>query len=239
MTCTQYGSGFVANESHVDMFSRFYRADGTTIGVLAGHGAGGLSNVWLAGSVFPLVKPIADRYPVVAGDFGGAYSWGNDTAIDAVASGKTRLQGALGAKAGKVLLYGISMGGAVVLNWARQHLDDVAGILLIKPAVGIEDIRANNRDGLAAGIEAAYGGNAGWQAAKPTHNPVQYAAELDGIPIHIWYAEDDETTIPGRVLAFAADAGDSCVVTSLGPGTTHTQGWPGDEEQLEFLASVA
>lgn len=241
MSRTSYGVGiYAASEGHCAMTPRTYRPDGSTRGIIFGHGVTGNSVTWLRDVFFPNVKPIVDLYPCLGADLGGGTTFGNDTAIARVTDAKTYLQGTVGAASGQVILYGVSMGGAVVLNWARANVASVAGILLIKPAVDIEDIRANNRGSLQASIETAYTNNAGWQAVRATHNPVQYGASLAGIPISVWYGEADTTVVPATIAAFAAAVGSSCTLNSLGADATHANTyWPEAADQLAFLESVA
>jgi len=150
----------------------------------------------------------------MAADMGGGDTFGNATADAAVSDAMTYIR-ANGANSNPVGLVGGSMGGCVSLNWARTHLADVACIALIIPAVNLEDIRANNRGGYATTIEAAHGGAAAWQTARPTRNPLEYASQLAGIPIAIWYSTDDPICVPAQMNAFAAAHGNT-VLNSMG-----------------------
>ena len=48
---------------------------------------------------------------------------------------------ALRATCRKVVVVGLSMGGALATRLAQQHHDDVAGLVLVNPAIKVEDVR--------------------------------------------------------------------------------------------------
>lgn len=213
----------VASEYCFILKNRNYRADGSVMGFIycPGKSAGGIN---LIGSGF--AYSLARRgYPVVCGDFGdtptklnggdGPGVWGNDAAVTKLGTYKTFLQGALGAKAGKIgLLYG-SHGCALAYAYAAANPTHVQ---LIAGAIGtcdVEDIRANNRNSYQASIEAAYTNNAGWQAARATHNPVEVAASLS-IPQLDYYAPDDAICVASTHAALLAAAGSNMTQVSLG-----------------------
>lgn len=140
----------------------------------------------------------------------GATSFGNQAACDILTARKGTY-----APSGKVILVGGSMGGMLACNWARQNPNLVALLVLIIPLVDGEDFRSINALGYQASFEAAYGGNAAWQAARPNFNPVQYAAQLSNIPTHLYYSTDDPVCRPATTKAFA-DAHGRCELFSLG-----------------------
>lgn len=204
------------------MTSRLYKADGTVPGFIysAAKGAGGLN---MGGAGF--CRELARRgYPVISGDcgdtqtslgtFDGPGVWGKDVSITADAGYRAYLQGTLGAKPGGIgRLYG-SHGCALAYNAALAEGDT----LLIAGAIGtgdVEDIRVNNRNGFQAGIESAYVNNAGWQAARPTHNPVEFAGTLT-IPQLDYFSTDDPICTPESHAALLAAAGANMTQRSLG-----------------------
>lgn len=171
--------------------------------------------------------------PVASGDYSSPAHWGNDAAIASMPAVLNALAAVAGpAGVGRVRLIAVSIGAALALNWARQNPTRVAAIALLTPAVDVEDIRANNRAASAAEIEAAYGGAAAWQTARPTHNPVEYAAALTDIPIAVWRSGDDPTCVPARVDAFAAAAGAD--VHDLG-NVGHSAGTLNGDDVADFL----
>lgn len=150
-------------------------------------------------------------YVGMSGDFGGASSWGNDTAQDRIDEGIAYVRAQFDCADDKVVLVGQSMGGSDVLNWAVRHPDDVAAIAVVVGLVDTDYIHDNNVWGLAAAIDAAYGGN--WAASEPDYNPVNFAADLDGIPGCIWSSSDDPVTTRASHEAFCADSGFELVDT--------------------------
>lgn len=107
-----------------------------------------------------LANAVGERLAVLSGDFGGPSTFGNDTSLSAVGSGKTWLQGAscpVRAKAGKVALLGLSMGAIVATAWAKANPTLVSCIALIIPAVDVDAIRVADVSGIAATINTAYG----------------------------------------------------------------------------------
>lgn len=223
MTVTSYGVGqYRAGEAHALFRPRMY-APGSKAGVIHCHGYSadytGLTSQYLYQYSDEPTALAKLGFPSIAADLGlTPGNFGNAVADAAMDNALTYLRGAgLAHPAKKIGLVGGSMGCTTALNWTRTHKASVAAVALLIPAVDVEDLRANNRGpGLQAPIEAAYGGNAGWQAARPQRNPIEFAAEIQDIPIHIWYSSDDTVILPDRIMAFAAAHGNT-EVTSMGP----------------------
>jgi Alpha/beta hydrolase family len=235
---TAYGSGiYHAGEGHAELHSRLFGRDGSESGILFAHGAGnsGLSALTPGNFHRYNARALGARWPVIAADLGGTSTFGNDTFIDRCAEARTFLEASIGADSdGGLFLVGASM-GTTICNYARQHLADVKAIALLLGPPDFEAARATNRQSLQAPIEAAYGNNAGWQAARPTHNPLEFADELAGIPIKCWYGDVDTTVLPSEVEAFAAASGAELREV---PGEHATAVIPTDEV-LAFLAAHA
>lgn len=170
----------------------------------------------------PIVVAMAnDGRAVIAADNGGLTPWANDTAMAAVTDAKTRLQSAaVGAPAGSVHLVGVSMGFAVACAWARANLTSVASLTGIIPVCDIEDIRANNRAGLAGVINGAYGGAYSNVTHGPTKNPVLFGSQLVGKPIRIWNGDSDTVCTPATSNAFVAASGATQIIMA---GQGHTE----------------
>lgn len=240
---TMLRKGIVGAEFATVMMNRLYQADGTVPGFIycGAYSAGGFNM-----NGFGPARELARRgYPVISGDCGdtptgwgrtdGPGVWGKDASMTLLDSYKTYLQGTLGAKTGKIgILYG-SHGCALAYNWARAN---PTAVYCIAGAIGtcdVEDIRANNRNSFQASIEAAYTNNATWQAARATHNPVEYVSSLS-IPQLDYYSTDDAVADNGSHAdhdAFKTAAGANMTQRSLGaighntgglltPGTTDT-----------------
>lgn len=218
----------VAGEFFTLMRNSRYRADGTVPGFIycPAYNAGGVNMIG-----FGPARELARRgYPVLCGDFGcvpsalaagdGAHKWGNDASQTILDTYRTYLQGTVGAKTGKIgLLYG-SGGCALAYAWAKAH---PTAVYCIAGAIGTCDVEyeraANILGTMQASIETAYTNNAGWQAARATHNPVEVAPNLAAIPQLDYYSTTDNVADDGagtRHAAFAAAAGAAMTQVSLG-----------------------
>lgn len=142
-------------------------------------------------------------------------AWGNAAVIGEVAALKTWAQatgvGNGQAKTGKVKLIGISMGANAALNYAKSlgvPSANISGIALLNPALDPGDIAAVPRDGfLQASIYVAFGGSAGTYASTGgAYNPSLNMAAMGamGVPIRIWYSNDDTIAHYTKTQAFAA-----------------------------------
>jgi pimeloyl-ACP methyl ester carboxylesterase len=225
---------YFAAEGDVVLHPRDYGRDGTRRGVVFAHGSGqsGLSSA-VAGWHRDQARALGARFPTVAADLGGANTFGNDTFISRVSTAKTYLEG-IGAKADGIILVGASM-GTTICNWARQHLADVKAMLLLIGPPDFEDARATNRQSLQAPIEAAYTNNAGWQAARPTHNPIEFADELASLPLLCVRQTEDTVVFPEEVEDFATAAGAELISV---PGD-HGVGPMPTEEYMDWLKEYA
>lgn len=190
-------------------------------GILHAHGwnPGGSNNAVQflpGGSLGDTITRLANYgFANLGGDLGGDSTWGNPTGVTAVGTYLTAIRANYAHATKKIGLVGYSMGSMNVLNYARANLANIGAICLQIPVVNGEDVRSNNRAGAQAAFELAWVNNAGWQAARATSNPVEYAAQLSSIPILIYYSTNDPTAIPAEIMAFAATHG-NCVLVSLG-----------------------
>lgn len=183
---------------------RLYR-DGTRKAVLAFPGASNDRHYW-ANTVDAAgreLRQITDDHGFPVGSIGTSGLWGNATHRANISQLRTNMQTALAAP-GKVHLLGVSAGGTAACNWAKNNPTLVQSIVLLLGGVNIQAIHAEDRGGigLAASIEAAYGG-----APPDAENPIDYAADLDGLPIRTYYSTDDPFTTEAETLAFCEDSG--------------------------------
>lgn len=176
---------------------------GTARGVILCHGASVTESRYLDATNVPeqnrVVRAITDAgYPCLA-HRQMSDGWASDAAIAKVALAKTYLQGTLGAKSGKIILFGTSMGGALAMAYARANPTLVQALVLFLPVSDVQDIVTNNRGGLASSVNAAYSGGYSDGTYGATHNPTLFASSLAGIPVQTFYATDDAIVIPSTV----------------------------------------
>lgn len=182
----------------------------TRRGVIFCHGAGGsaLNALFLTDvpAQAKLVRALADSgHTVLAGDFGGSQTWGNDTSLARVGQAVTHLTALSGVLSGKVHLVGISMGGLVALNYAKANPTLVASVTAIIPTVDIPAAYDADISGAAALIDTAYGGTYVDDDQKADHNPVHWGPlESSFVPTKVWHASDDPWCPLASYQAFAA-----------------------------------
>jgi len=199
-------------------------------GMVIAHGAGGTADYYITDASSSPIPPTAvstNRMPVIATDMGGISTWGNSTAMTAMNDTTAFFSNKLGAD-DQVILLGISMGAATVLNWARTNPSKVAAIALHIPVVDLQDIIDNNRSGLGPLVTAAYGGN-----PPSASNPAVNTADFTGFPIRIWYSSNDPICIPSIVTSFASAVG--ATMTNLG-AVNHTIAGIDVNDMVSWLA---
>jgi pimeloyl-ACP methyl ester carboxylesterase len=186
-----------------------------------------------------LVNAIAKSFPVLSIDAGGALTYGNSTAVARVGDAVTYLQGTLGAKSGTVLLVGASGGCFAVLNYAKANPSKAGAVVCVNSAVDLNDIVVNNRGGLAAEVNTAYGGAYSEVTHGPTYNPANYAATF-ATPTLLHYASDDTLAVPSTVTAFDSACASATAVSvgALGHTQAAIDAAPRDDI-LRFLAQYA
>lgn len=174
------------------------------------------------------------RIPVATADLGGPNTFGNDLAISRVQGLWDALVDVADCATDKVCLITVSMGTLTALNWARQNKDKVAGVVLMTPAIDLNNIYTVTRTDLQGEIDTAYGGHAAYTAALPTHSPSQYAAEFagSGIPIRAYYSTNDTNITTSTVTDFCTAAEGEAV--SLG-AVGHSAGALDGKEVADFL----
>lgn len=221
-----YVTGQDVTEKVTLLRPRGYRGDGTTTGVLYVHGASSNSpdadvqayDVDSSAGVPRIVAALVEAgFPVLSPSLGGDL-WGNDTALALVGKAVALLQGTavrpyqlppVAARPGKLVVMGVSMGGACAMAWARANSAKVAALVLVVPVSDFGDMVTQNRGGYAGLINAAYSGGYSDAAYGPTHSPVQFAGQLAGIPSQVWYGTADTIVVPATVQALAAGIGAS------------------------------
>ena len=188
------------------------------MGIMFCHGAGGLADQALRPEFAKVLQPLSDLgHPIMSHDLVSSATWGNDAGQSAMTTAKAYMHASMGAKAGKILLVGASMGGLSSFVWAKNNPTLVAGIIGIVPVSDVNDIYTNNRQGLATWIASAYAG--GWSQATlgAARNPITFATAgaLAGIPALLFSAASDATVIPSTVLALKNAIGASATHVSM------------------------
>lgn len=245
---TSYGAGYspsAPTERQLVAAGRRYRP-ASAIGCLIFHGSGDTA---LSPYKIPygtgiigtgLIEALARRgIPSMSADWARPNPWGNDTVIARAADGFTFLTSAAADFAqsapDQVFVACFSEGATNGLNWVTRNLSKVKAIVLGIPGTDMQHL---HDDGVAAAsMEAAYGGLAAWQAALPTHSPINFAGNLSGIPAAAWYGKPDTDNVirPADVEAFAAAHG-NCELHSLGAAGHNPNLIPADE-MADFLGA--
>lgn len=181
-------------------------------GIVFLHGRGGnaaghfpYANKLAVGYWFDLLA--REGFRCMAIDQMGGTSWGNQASTDRVNEAITYLQDPAkgGAKAGKVGIFGYSMGGIAALNWLDQNVAKHACSWLFAPATDLEWVHAQT--GWTAEVDAAYGGN--YAANKAGQDPTQSPANYRGLgPIHCAHSVDDATIPVQKTRDFVAAVAD-------------------------------
>lgn len=156
--------------------------------------------------------------PCIAGDFGGDL-FGNDTQLGYMDTARTVLAAAVPSMAvDKVLLLGISQGGAMAVRYAIERPGQVAGIVAITPALDLKWLWENVPD-LRAILGTAYG------VTYPTPLPADgdtlaQAGTIAGVPQWVGYSTADVVTPPTNVTRFTDASGATAEVidTTVGHG---------------------
>jgi len=237
-----YGRDSVnTGEGYVLFAPKNYQAPNTIPGHIHAHGAGNDSTEpLLAGGLNAFISGVAKQRRVISTDMGGVQTWGNDTAIARMTAAKTFVGSQGGKISAKMSLSGLSMGGASVLAWAAQNKSLIGCMVLMIPVLDITDIVSNNRSGSAATVNACYSG--GWSEGTygATHNPytMAVAGAYSDLPIMIVNGSTDPISVPARVSAFAAAAGNVTVRTFAG-GHDMSLGASFVPEMLDFVNTYA
>ncbi len=222
LDCPIDGATVLADES--------YRHDGTRPGALVCHSAGQRHHQQAVAEWWPVPRALAESGMCVClacdlgdptveqGPTSAAYSWGNDNALRCLSAAHRFLAApVVGARPGRTLVVGTSMGALLGLNWALRHRDLVGGMILACPVL---DLAAVARGPMAQSVAAAYGVADPAQLYGHTHHcPVAYAPRLAGLPIRLYASRDDPVAADTRACeAFASSVGgDAIDVVDLGP----------------------
>lgn len=147
----------------------------------------------------------AAGYLVMVPDLGTAAqpAWNNDHSQQALTDAISFIDTNYLAAVDKVHLMGTSMGGGTSLIWAANNPSRVASVSTFIGAIDLEYVH-DRPGGDPSVINTAYGSEAAYLAAEPTHNAVKRTADLQGLPIKLWYSTDDVFTPASIVTDFAS-----------------------------------
>lgn len=204
-----------SNETYEDGFSptieglsrMFPKFNTLNAGVMFNHGAGGTAasfNEAYGRQGELSTRCVNEGYLGVSGDNGGTQTWGNPTSIARMESNRQILFSMGNVE--KYALVGGSMGGQNSINFAAAAKVKPSAIVCIIPVMNVEDIRANNRDGYAPLIDAAYAGGYNETRDGQFHNPytMRNMSKLMGIPTLIFYGASDTLCLPSFVTGYCA-----------------------------------
>lgn len=223
--CTTYGVGQYASgysrESHTAGWDRAYKASVGGRAMLWGHSAGASApqsqEPWLpSDDTLVLFQALASVLgPIMSGDQNGQ-SWGNSTAQTMVSDAWSWVKSNYGAKSDACIVAGVSMGGALALNWARANPTLVKAILLFYPACNLGAIY--NGTGAAANgasdLNAAYGGS--WTTnGGNAYDPAQNASGYTGVPIYMGYSDADTVVGTANQTAFISAVGGTALTSRV------------------------
>lgn len=210
MYATVRGVGvYVASEAHTCLSERLYKRTATRRPVVFFPGGVGGDRKFLTSTVDGSAVALAlaeAGFPLISAEFGGPSLWGNATTATRIGQAWTQVKTELNTLTDKMLLVGVSQGATAAFNYAKSNPTNVAAIVGLVPAVDIQDIHTNNRNGSAASIEAAHGG-----APPDALNPADNTASFTAIPHKLYYASDDTTCIASLTTTFAAASGGTTV----------------------------
>lgn len=225
----------VAAEGMAFLSDRLYKTDASRKAIVLSHPHGW---TFTTPETWSEIQNLAGAgYPVVAGDQGGPATWANDSARSKLGTLGTWAQaapgnGVLGAGgktgAGNLLGLGVSMGGPSLLMDAITNPTRYGALAFVIPVVDLADMYDTNNGGIStAEMNTAYTVGGGWPAQAATHNPNTTANKAAlaalGIPIKIWYGDNDFTANnPTIQAAFAAAIG---AETKVLAGADHQLGY--------------
>ena len=122
---------------------------------------------------------------------------------------------------GKVHVFGNSMGSICAAKWALENPTKIASLGLSLFPPDIQTLYDRNALGSQSSLGAAYGGERPPDDENPMKRTDEFAAM--GIPIKIWFSDNDTVTPLSETLAFGLAVGDAVTGVSMG-SVGHTWG---------------
>lgn len=138
-------------------------------------------------------------YPVISADLGGPATWGIDDTKTAIDQALAYTTSQFGIDTSRVALFMESMGFTVGVPWiAAGNVARTVWAYGIVPVADMAAVAARPQNAaLAASMHGAYGSQAAWTAALPTHNPVAsgLTSKLHGLGPRFRIDADQDDTI--------------------------------------------
>jgi alpha-beta hydrolase superfamily lysophospholipase len=129
----------------------------------------------------PIMRLVEAGYVAISLDNGGTTSWGNDNAIQTITDAVAYSAAQFGTSTTRVLLFGMSMGSQLALNWAARNPSKVAAIALSFPVTDLAAISADaNGSHSTLTIDPATGNvnaSAGGSTTKQSLDGIHFYAE--------------------------------------------------------------
>lgn len=186
--------------------------------VLYAHGATGDGTQAIDGYAHPgvvlqIASLVANGLVVLAGDFGGSSTMGNDTGLTAMEGAWSYLQSSGYCATDKLILTGGSMGFMSISRFALAHPTSVAGMIGWIPAIDIEDVRTRDPLSLRAPINTAWALPVGSYIGGADQTPVPTRGKpldpsnlsaVNAIPTHLFYSSADTVCTSTAVDTYAA-----------------------------------
>lgn len=220
MTQTAYSSSSLWAGGNTSMvYSRLKaKFDGTEPLILIIPGHGSTPAIWDQGSEFGVHFAALAEAGYICLVVDQPELWSNDARMTELSAAVAYGQGTLGAKAGKIGVFGHSLGGGDSLNFIKRNLSIIAGAYLFCPATDYDYLYGQ---GYGAEMDAAYGGS--FATNKAGHVPLTDAAALrgGGVPIKILQGDADTTVLPSQTAAYVAAVNDPLVTERILPNGNH------------------
>jgi alpha-beta hydrolase superfamily lysophospholipase len=232
---SSYGVGVITAGEAMYLLSPHGRvdpADRKCIIALHGHGANALQfsviGGWAGGQH---VQNLAHNgYYVLSIDAGGATTWNNKKAMDAITAAYNYARTVLGIPGTRIALFGWSMGGGNSLQWFKENPAKVCGAYVWAPMTNLTTF--HNDPTRTAEIDAAYAppsSVSGYSSGDYSTNAVGHKISGDGnfapwqtgIPIHVAHGDADTTVALSQSQAFVTGCGIAQVTLSVLAGGTH------------------
>jgi pimeloyl-ACP methyl ester carboxylesterase len=222
LTAASYYETGVNGETHIEIYPKGWRGDGTKRGIIFSHGANGteLEARNPDGNPFNMYRFVDEivqlGHPVLSCYLGGNH-WGSPAGVSKLAAAVAYMQSTMGAKTDKVGLIGQSMGHLVSMNYTAANRAKVAFVISSMGVADLNDIYQNAS--YTASINAAYGGSYSNATNGPTSNPsINTSTKFAGLP-WLGFAGELDTTCPlPKTQALAAGIGSTATLVEVPNG---------------------